>query len=184
MPGRRCASTGRSWAALSVSSPREAGIRQFLDIGSGIPTMGNVHEIAQQEAPDARVVYVDNDEVAVLHSRAILARNDNAIAIQADLRHPREILADQQLRDLLDLTQPVALLLVAVLHFFPDADHPAALVARAARRPGAGQLRGDQPRHHRRPASPRRRGDGALQPDHSPVPAPQPRRGQRLLRWP
>jgi hypothetical protein len=97
----------------------KAGIRQFLDIGSGIPTMGNVHEIAQQEAPDARIVYVDIDEVAVLHSRAILARNDNAIAIQADLRDPREILGDQQLRDLLDLTQPVALLLVAVLHFFP-----------------------------------------------------------------
>ena len=67
----------------------EAGIRQFLDIGSGIPTMGNVHEIAQQAAPGARVVYVDNDAVAVQHSRAILARNDDAIAIQADLRRPR-----------------------------------------------------------------------------------------------
>jgi len=67
----------------------QAGIRQFLDIGSGIPTMGNVHAIAQQEAPDARVVCVDNDEVAVLHSRAILARNDKAIATQADLRRPR-----------------------------------------------------------------------------------------------
>jgi S-adenosyl methyltransferase len=117
----------------------EAGIRQFLDVGSGIPTMGNVHEIAQREVPGARIVYVDNDEVAVLHSRAILARNDTAIAIQADLRHPREILEDQQLRDLLDLTQPTALLLVAVLHFFPDADHPAAPVAqlRQALAPGS-----------------------------------------------
>jgi hypothetical protein len=117
----------------------QAGIRQFLDAGSGIPTMGNVHAIAQQEAPDARVVYVDNDDVAVLHSRTILARNDNAIAIQADLRQPREILADQQLRNLLDLTQPTALLLVAVLHFFPDADHPAASVAhlRDALAPGS-----------------------------------------------
>jgi SAM-dependent methyltransferase len=117
----------------------EAGIRQFLDIGSGIPTMGNVHEIAQQEVPGARIVYVDNDEVAVLHSRAILARNDNAIAIRADLRQPREILADQQVRNLLDLTQPTALLLVAVLHFFPDADHPAAAVAqlREALAPGS-----------------------------------------------
>ena len=107
----------------------EEGIRQFLDIGSGIPTMGNVHEIAQQAAPDARVVYVDNEEVAVLHSRAILARNQNAIAVLADLRRPREILSSPQLLDLLDLSQPVALLLVAVLHFFPDSDNPAALVA-------------------------------------------------------
>jgi SAM-dependent methyltransferase len=105
-----------------------AGIRQFLDVGSGIPTMGNVHEIAQQEAPDARIVYVDNDEVAVLHSRAILARNDNAIAIQADLRRPQEILGRQQLQSMLDLSQPTALLLVAVLHFFPDTANPAALV--------------------------------------------------------
>jgi SAM-dependent methyltransferase len=117
----------------------QAGIRQFLDIGSGIPTMGNVHAIAQQAAPDARVVYVDNDAVAVQHSRAILAQNDNATALQADLRRPREILGDPQLRDLLDLSQPVALLLVALLHFFPDSDEPAALVAelREALAPGS-----------------------------------------------
>ena len=107
----------------------QAGVRQFLDIGSGIPTMGNVHEIAQQVAQEARVVYVDNDAVAVQHSRAILAQNNNAIAIQADLRRPGEIVGDPQLRDLLDLSQPVALLIVAVLHFFPDSDAPAGLVA-------------------------------------------------------
>jgi SAM-dependent methyltransferase len=117
----------------------QAGIRQFLDVGSGIPTMGNVHEIAQQAAPDACVAYVDNEEVAVLHSRAILAGNPNATAVQADLRRPAEILGSPQLRDLLDLSQPVALLLVAVLHFFPDSDHPAALVAelRDALAPGS-----------------------------------------------
>jgi SAM-dependent methyltransferase len=117
----------------------QAGIRQFLDIGSGIPTMGNVHEIAQQIAPDARVAYVDNEEVAVLHSRAILARDPNATAIQADLRRPLEILGSPQLRDLLDLSQPVALLLVAVLHFFPDSENPVALVAelRNALAPGS-----------------------------------------------
>ena len=117
----------------------QAGIRQFLDLGSGIPTMGNVHAIAHHEAPDARVVYVDNDEVAVLHSRAILARSDNAIAIQADLRRPREILDNPQLQSMLDLSRPAALLLVAVLHFFPDADAPAALVAqlRDALAPGS-----------------------------------------------
>ena len=116
---------GRAVRYLAVP----AGIRQFLDIGSGIPTMGNVHEIAQQAAPDARVAYIDNEEVAVLHSRAILASNQNAIAIQADLRCPGEILGSPQLRDLLDLSRPVALLLVAVLHFLPDSDQPATLVA-------------------------------------------------------
>ena len=117
----------------------QVGIRQFLDIGSGIPTMGNVHTIAQQQAPDARVVYVDSDEVAVLHSRAILAGNDHAAAIQADLRRPDEILGNPQLRGMVDLSQPVALLLVAVLHFFPGTDTPAALVAqlREALAPGS-----------------------------------------------
>jgi SAM-dependent methyltransferase len=117
----------------------DAGVRQFLDIGSGIPTMGNVHEIAQQAAPGARVVYVDNEEVAVLHTRAILDGNPNATAIQADLRRPGEILASPALRNLLDLEQPVALLLAAVLHFFPDSAAPAALVAelRRALAPGS-----------------------------------------------
>jgi SAM-dependent methyltransferase len=116
-----------------------AGIRQFLDVGSGIPTMDNVHAIAQQAAPGARVVYVDIDEVAVLHSRAILAGNDHAAAIQADLRRPRTILDDPGLHGLLDLSQPVALLLVAILHFLPDGDDPVALVAelRDALAPGS-----------------------------------------------
>jgi len=107
----------------------QAGVRQFLDIGSGIPTMGNVHEIAQDVAPGSRIAYVDYDEVAVLHSRAILAGNQNAIAIQADLRAPREILDHPAVSAMLDLSQPVALLLVAVLHFFPDEEDPASLVA-------------------------------------------------------
>ena len=98
----------------------EAGIRQFLDVGSGIPTMGNVHAIAQLMTQDAKVLYVDNDPVAVLHSRAILAHNQSATAIHADLRQPREILEHRDLASLLDLSQPVALLLVAVLHFLPD----------------------------------------------------------------
>lgn len=117
----------------------EMGIRQFLDLGSGIPTMGKVHEIAQRAAPQARVVYVDIDPVAVLHSRIILTGNDNATAIQADLRQPREILQDPALPLLLDLSRPTALLLVAVLHFFPDTDQPANLVAelRDALAPGS-----------------------------------------------
>ncbi len=118
----------------------QAGIRQFLDVGSGIPTMDNVHAIAQQAAPDARVVYVDVDEVAVLHSRAILAANDRATAIQADLRSPQAILDHPGLHDLLDLSQPTALLLVAILHFLPGSpDAPASLVAqlRDALAPGS-----------------------------------------------
>jgi len=107
----------------------QAGIRQFLDIGSGIPTMGNVHEIAQQAAPDARVAYIDIDPVAILHSQIILTGNDNAIAVQADLREPGEILRLFSPDGLLDLSQPVALLLVAVLHFFPETDEPARLIA-------------------------------------------------------
>lgn len=116
-----------------------AEIRQFLDLGSGIPTMANVHEIAQRAAPDARIAYVDIDPIAVLHSRAILAGNDNATAIQADLRKPGEILGHPDLRAHLDLSQPTALLLVAVLHFFPDADEPGGLVAelRDALAPGS-----------------------------------------------
>jgi S-adenosyl methyltransferase len=120
----------RAFLGRVVRHLAQAGVRQFLDIGSGIPTMGNVHEIARQYAADARVVYVYNDEVAVLHSRAILARNDTAIAIQADLRHPEQILSAPALQATLDLSRPVALLLVAVLHFLPDSDNPAMLVAR------------------------------------------------------
>jgi len=117
----------------------QAGIRQFLDVGSGIPTMGNVHAIAEQAAAGACVLYVDSDDVAVLHSRAILARNDRATAIHADLRRPRDILEHPELRDLLDLSKPAALLLVAVLHFIPGADSPADRVAelRDALAPGS-----------------------------------------------
>ena len=108
----------------------EAGIRQFLDIGSGIPTERNVHEVAQEIAPDARVVYVDSDEVAVAHSRLLLRDNPAATIIQADLREPEKILADPATQLLLDLSQPVGLLLVAVLHFIPDEEDPWGIVAR------------------------------------------------------
>jgi hypothetical protein len=96
------------------------GIRQFLDIGSGIPTEGNVHEIAQDAAPDTRVVYVDIDPMAVVESQELLAGNELAAAIRADLRHPRDILDHPEVRRLLDLRQPVGLLLVSMLHFLPD----------------------------------------------------------------
>jgi SAM-dependent methyltransferase len=98
----------------------EAGIRQFLDIGSGIPTLGNVHEIAQAAAPDARVMYVDIDPVAVAHSKAILANNPLANALQADLRDMDDILEHRDLTALLDFERPVAVLFNAVLHFVTD----------------------------------------------------------------
>jgi hypothetical protein len=79
----------------------EAGIRQFIDLGSGLPTRGNVHEIAQEVAPDARVVYVDNDAMVVTHSRALLA-GDNTVAIQADLREPEAIVGHPEVRELID----------------------------------------------------------------------------------
>jgi hypothetical protein len=108
---------------------REAGITQFLDIGSGIPTEQNVHEVAQAAAPGSRVVYVDNDEVAVAHSRLMLEDNPDATVIQADLREPAKILADPETQLLIDFTQPVGLLLLAVLHFIPDAADPARIMA-------------------------------------------------------
>jgi S-adenosyl methyltransferase len=107
----------------------EAGVRQFIDLGSGLPTRGNVHEIAQAVAPDARVVYVDNDAMVVTHSRALLA-GDNTVAVQADLREPEAVLGHPEVRELIDLDQPVALLLMAILHFVPDDQDPFGVVAR------------------------------------------------------
>lgn len=117
----------------------QAGIRQFLDIGSGIPTENNVHQVAQDTAPGSRVVYVDHDDVAVAHSRLILQDNPDATIIQADLREPAKILGDPETQLLLDFTQPVALFLVAVLHFIPDDDQAERIVAtlRDALAPGS-----------------------------------------------
>ena len=109
-----------------------AGIRQFLDIGTGIPTSPNVHEIAQRFAPESRVVYVDNDPIVLTHARALLTSSiDGATAyLDADLRNPGSIIENAQLRETLDLSQPVALMLAAVLHFIPDSDDPYGIVAR------------------------------------------------------
>jgi S-adenosyl methyltransferase len=108
----------------------ERGIRQFLDIGSGLPTAANVHEIAQAADPDARVVYVDNDPVVVLHAMALLEdRARGVVAVRGDLRDPAAVTASPAVRELIDFSQPVAVLMFAVLHFVSDADDPAALVA-------------------------------------------------------
>jgi hypothetical protein len=104
----------------------EAGVRQFLDIGTGIPTSPNVHEVAQAAAPGSRVVYVDNDPIVLAHARALLTSQDagETAFIMADLREPKTILDHPTLTATLDLDQPVAVLLVAVLMYFRDSDHP------------------------------------------------------------
>ncbi|WP_405087998.1 SAM-dependent methyltransferase [Microbispora sp. NBC_01389] len=108
----------------------EAGIRQFLDIGSGLPTQGNVHQVAQEAAPDSRVVYVDNDPIVLVHGRALLATNGSTTVIEADIRDPESILNHPAMRDLIDFTQPVALLLFAILHHVNDHEDPHAIAAR------------------------------------------------------
>jgi hypothetical protein len=110
------------------------GIRQFLDLGSGIPTLGNVHEVAQAAAPDSRVMYVDIDPVAVLHSEAILADNPQAGALLADLRQPGAIFDHPDVNALLDFGRPVAVLCNAVLHFVLDADDPVGIMGQIRER--------------------------------------------------
>ena len=123
------AQANRAFLRRAVRFLTAAGIRQFLDIGSGIPTEGNVHEVAQQAAPGSRIVYVDVDPVAVAHSRAILAGNENATVVDGDLREPQRILAQDGTRSLIDFGQPVGLLLSAVVHFLADDEDPWRLIA-------------------------------------------------------
>jgi hypothetical protein len=106
----------------------DLGIAQLLDLGSGVPTAGNVHVVAQQANPEARVVYADIDPVAVAHARALLQDVSGAEAILTDLRRPQTVLAHPLLRDTLDFSQPIAVLMFAVLHFIPDESGPGALV--------------------------------------------------------
>jgi SAM-dependent methyltransferase len=126
---RAIARANRAFLGRAVRFLAAAGIRQFLDIGSGIPTQGNVHEVAQQADLGARVVYADIDPVAIAHSKAILAANPNAAAIDGDVRDPDQVLGHSVTQRLIDLTQPTGLLLVAVLHFINDVDDPAGCVA-------------------------------------------------------
>jgi hypothetical protein len=136
---RDFARANRAFMRRAVRYLADAGIRQFLDIGSGIPTQGNVHEVAQQEDPASRVVYADLDPVVIAHSRAILGDREGATIIEANLRDPEAILASPAVRKLIDFSQPVGLLLVAVLHFIDDAEDPWRIVAtlRDALAPGS-----------------------------------------------
>jgi SAM-dependent methyltransferase len=129
----------RSFMRRAVKYALDEGVRQFLDIGSGIPTFGNVHEVAHAVDPESAVVYVDHDPVAVAHSQAVLRDEPRAAVATADLREPGRILGSPEAQELLDLGRPVALLLVAVLHFIEDEDDPFAAVAelRDALAPGS-----------------------------------------------
>ncbi|MEZ0074760.1 SAM-dependent methyltransferase [Planotetraspora sp. GP83] len=116
----------RSFLGRAVRTAAAAGVRQFLDLGSGLPTRENVHQVA---GPDARVIYVDSDPVVASHARAILVRSDNVEFVEGDLRHPREILGHPAVRRLIDFDEPVALMFVSVLHFVDDSEDPRGILA-------------------------------------------------------
>ena len=107
----------------------EAGIDQFLDIGAGLPTQDPVHRIALEVNPSSRVVYVDYDPVVVTHGSALLAVPDRSVMVRADMRQPGELLAHPNVRGFLDFRRPVAVMLIATLHFVPDSDDPYGIVA-------------------------------------------------------
>jgi hypothetical protein len=131
MPGARSiARINRAFLGRAVRYLLGQGVTQFLDIGSGIPTVGNVHAVAQQTEPGARVLYVDKDPIAVAHSELMLAGNNNAGILAADMRDPESIITSAPARRLLDFDRPVALLMVMMVHWVPDEDDPWALIAR------------------------------------------------------
>ncbi|WP_405591237.1 SAM-dependent methyltransferase [Streptomyces sp. NBC_01190] len=105
------------------------GVRQILDIGTGLPTSPNVHEIAEEVAPDVRIAYVDNDPIVNTYANALLSRTGETSIVLADLRDPRAIVEHPDVRKVIDFDEPVALLLVAILHFLTDAEDPARVVA-------------------------------------------------------
>jgi SAM-dependent methyltransferase len=117
----------------------EAGIRQFIDIGTGIPAAGNVHEVAAQTAPGTRVVYVDNDPIVHTHANALLTGSGTTRIVLADLREPEAILAHPKVGELIDFSESAGLLLAAIVHFLTDEENPAGIVGvlRDALAPGS-----------------------------------------------
>ncbi|WP_344829468.1 SAM-dependent methyltransferase [Actinocorallia longicatena] len=104
------------------------GVRQFLDLGSGLPTVENTHQAAQSVAPGSRVAYVDNDPIVLAHGKAILAENDRTAVVTADLRDPAGVLSDPEIRRLIDFGEPVGLMLVGILHHLHDDEDPQGIV--------------------------------------------------------
>ncbi|MFV2172381.1 SAM-dependent methyltransferase [Actinomadura sp. LOL_016] len=126
---RNVAVENREFLIRAVEHVTRQGATQFLDLGSGLPTQDNTHQVAQRHNPDAHVVYVDRDETVLVESHALLGDSDTTAYVQADVRDPGKVLEDAVTRRLIDFSRPVTLLLVAVLHFVPDDDDPAGLVA-------------------------------------------------------
>jgi SAM-dependent methyltransferase len=132
---RHSVRSNRAFLGRAVGFLAERGIGQFLDIGAGLPTQNNVHQVA----PGARVVYVDNDPTVLVHGRAILGKNENVTIVEGDVRRPREILDHPDVRAAIDFERPVAILLLAIMHFIPDGDGPERIIAelRSAMAPGS-----------------------------------------------
>ncbi|WP_242189690.1 SAM-dependent methyltransferase [Saccharopolyspora soli] len=124
---RELAQENRAFLRRAVRYMARQGIRQFIDIGSGLPTVGNTHEIAQAVNPDARVVYVDNDPIVLAHGRALLASDDNTTVVTADMRRPAEVLEHPQTNALIDFDEPVAVLMIAMVHFLTAEERPAVM---------------------------------------------------------
>lgn len=129
LPIREAAWANRALLHRVVRFLVAQGVRQFLDIGSGMPTVGNVHEIAQEAVPESRVMYVDIDPVTVLHSQAILAGKPRVGVIEGDLRRPADILDHPDVQKLLDFSEPVAIILFLVVHYVADDDEARAIMA-------------------------------------------------------
>ena len=136
---REAALANRGFLVRAVETMAGAGITQFLDLGTGLPTSPNVHEVARRTTPDARVVYVDNQPVVTMFNRALRESTPGVVAVEQDLREPHAVLADPDLRQNLDLDQPLGLLLVAVLHFV-DTDAAAEAVSAYVRRLAPGSM--------------------------------------------
>lgn len=127
---RTMAKEGQAFLGRAVRHLVGQGITQFLTIGAGLPTQHNVHQVAQSLEPAARVVYVADDPVVLSHSLALLATDPRTAVVRGDVLHPDELLADPELRRLIDLERPVALLITSALQFIPDEDDPFKSVAR------------------------------------------------------
>src|SRR5437868_12949919 len=134
---RQMAKDNRAFLGRAVRHLAESGITQYLDIGAGLPTQENVHQIALAANPDAQIVYVDNDPIVLVHARALLADNPNTHVLEGDLHDPKAIL--EAATALLDFTKPIAVILAAILHFFPDDDETYRVVGdlRARLAPGS-----------------------------------------------
>ncbi|MDR0346411.1 MAG: SAM-dependent methyltransferase [Nocardiopsaceae bacterium] len=125
---RRLARANRAFAIRAVRLLAEAGVRQFIDLGTGFPSSPSVHEAARETSPSARVVYVDYDPIVQSHNTALLASDDLVASVRADIREPATILDHPDLAPLIDFGQPVGVLIVAVLHLISDAEDPAGIV--------------------------------------------------------